>query len=114
MAKYFAFCVFLFLVINTGKLSANGIPVPFDHKASVNKLPPPPDNANPCNEIPLSVNGTGTCSFTTTYTNVDATLNPIPGTPSCGNLLAADAWFSVTVPSDGGLTINTQAGTITD
>lgn len=72
-----------------------------------------PSNDDPCNAITLTVNTS--CSFRT-FTNDNATtsITPTPPAPGCGSYLGGDIWFKATVPSNGILTFETQAGTLTD
>lgn len=70
----------------------------------------------PCNGsgAPL-INVGATCNFTTAST-VGATQQTNAnngGTPSCG-AMGPDAWFTFVAPASGGVTIQTQAGSITD
>ena len=72
----------------------------------------PPANDDPCGATPLTASTTG-CNYSTYSTaNATNTLNvPAPG---CANYLGNDVWFSVTVPSTGSVTFDTQTGAITD
>ncbi len=76
----------------------------------VSLLPPPPSNDDACNAIPLTPDYT--CNYQT-FSNSYATLSPEPD-PGCANLLGSDVWFSVTVPAEGVLTFDMQAGVMTD
>ncbi len=70
-----------------------------------------PANDDPCNAIPLTV-GT-TCNFSP-YTNANATATTGVPAPGCASYGGGDVWFSVTVPSSGSLTFNSNTGVITD
>lgn len=72
---------------------------------------PPLSNDEPCNAISLSVNTT--CSYST-YTNSGATATNGVTAPGCANYNGGDVWFSVIVPASGQLTVDLQAGGITD
>lgn len=72
----------------------------------------------PCNGAGAPNLPVGTsCSFTTAST-VGLSLqtnNNNGGTPSCDPFIgSADGWFAFTAPASGGVTISTQAGSITD
>lgn len=73
--------------------------------------PPPLSNDNPCNAIPLTV-GT-TCSYTsaTTAGATPTTGVPVPG---CASYSGSDVWFTAVVPASGSLTLDGQAGVVTD
>ncbi len=73
--------------------------------------PPPPANDNPCNAIPLPVNNT--CIYST-HTNTGATNSVSVPSPGCGAFTGDDVWFTVTVPSVGGIFLNSVAGTMLD
>ncbi len=67
-------------------------------------------NDEPCGgvDVPLTVN-IGSCTYTT-YSNIDATNSTGMVEPGCGNYQGNDAWYEVTVPASGTVTINaTQA-----
>ena len=67
---------------------------------------------NPCTA--QSVSPGTTCSFTT-YTNAGASFTPSIPEPGCGGVTSsADVWFSFTAPPSGFVTIETQAGTLTN
>jgi len=74
-------------------------------------LLPPPVNDNPCGAIALSVSDV--CNYVE-YTNVDASNTPNVDDPSCSFYDGADVWFSVVVPGNGIVNIDTQEGLITD
>lgn len=75
---------------------------------------PGPSNDEPCTASALTV-GTS-CTFNT-YTNTCAT-NSVTTvgapTPSCTTYGGGDVWFTVTVPSGGSLTFDSDEGVITD
>lgn len=73
--------------------------------------PPPPANDNPCTATPLTVNST--CNYTT-YTTAGATGTAGVADPGCGFYAGEDVWFTVTVPSSGGIFLNSQSGTLLD
>ncbi len=72
-----------------------------------------PPNDDPCNAVALTVNSI--CSYVQ-YSNENATpsVSPTPTAPGCGSYSGGDVWFTATVPSNGTLVLNTQAGTVTD
>lgn len=77
--------------------------------------PVPPPNDDPCGAINLPINvGCNLTSFTTESAlplSVAMTANgPTCGTPIGGG----DVWFTVNVPAGQSVTINTQAGSLTD
>ncbi|MEO6671234.1 MAG: gliding motility-associated C-terminal domain-containing protein [Ferruginibacter sp.] len=73
--------------------------------------PPPPVNDEPCGAIMLTPSST--CNYQTFTT---ASSNPSAGAPApgCANYQGGDVWFSVVVPCDGALAIDTQTGVVTD
>jgi gliding motility-associated-like protein len=70
-----------------------------------------PLNDNPCGAIELTVNAT--CNFNV-YSNVGATEAFSFPAPGCGGFAAGeeDVWFKITVPADGNLIIDSEAGTL--
>lgn len=70
-----------------------------------------PANDDPCGAISLPVNSS--CSYSS-YTTSGATSTSGPPAPGCASYSGGDVWFSVTVPSSGSITINTNTGGITD
>ena len=70
-----------------------------------------PTNDDPCNAISLTPSST--CTYAT-YTNAAATATAGVSTPSCSSYLGGDVWFSIIVPSNGLLNIDTQTGVMTD
>ncbi|CAM4078898.1 MULTISPECIES: hypothetical protein [Flavobacterium] len=73
-----------------------------------------PSNDNCSGAIALPLNST--CAYTT-YTNVSATASTTPSTPpapGCGSYSSGDVWFSILIPSNGQVTVDMQAGTMTD
>ncbi|WP_445721995.1 hypothetical protein [Flavobacterium sp.] len=73
-----------------------------------------PSNDNCSGAIALPLNST--CAYTT-YTNVSATASTIPSTPpapGCASYSSGDVWFSILIPSNGQVTVDMQAGTMTD
>ncbi|MEO6668269.1 MAG: Ig-like domain-containing protein, partial [Ferruginibacter sp.] len=77
----------------------------------VSPPPPPPANDNPCTATPLTVNST--CTYSN-YNTAGATATvPVPD-PGCGFYSGADVWFTVTVPTGGGIFLNSQPGTLLD
>ncbi len=60
---------------------------------------------------PLTV--TGTCSYAT-YTTQGATQSTTTPLPTCASFAGGDVWFTAVVPANGQITIDTQAGGITD
>lgn len=72
---------------------------------------PAPSNDNPCSAISIPVNLS--CSYSN-YTTVNATATAGVPAPGCASYSGGDVWFTVTVPASGEVTIDTQAGVITD
>lgn len=60
-------------------------------------------NDDPCGAISLPVNA-GPCSYTT-FSNINATASTGMVEPGCGSYQDNDAWYSVTVPANGVVTI---------
>ena len=73
--------------------------------------PPAPANDNPCEAIALTA--TTTCNYVT-YTTASATGTTGVPAPGCANYQGGDVWFTVVVPCDGRLIIDTQTGVMTD
>ncbi|MGX7666982.1 GEVED domain-containing protein [Flavobacterium pedocola] len=76
----------------------------------------PPANDDCTGAIPLTVNTSGTCTYTT-YSNANSTASTTPSTPpapGCSSYLGSDVWFSFVVPASGEVTIDTQTGVMTD
>ncbi len=75
--------------------------------------PPPVTNNEPCTATPVTVNAN--CSFST-FSNVGATNSAMTPAPGCGLFGAGslDIWFSFVAPASGVVTIETQAGSMTD
>lgn len=72
---------------------------------------PGPNNDEPCTASAITV-GTS-CTFST-YTNTCATSSVGPPAPGCASFNGGDVWFTVTVPSGGSLTFDSNIGVITD
>lgn len=72
---------------------------------------PPPANDNPCGAIALPVNED--CVYTE-VSNELASNTPFIPDPTCALYNGADVWFTVVVPANGIITIDTQEGTIDD
>ncbi|MEZ4937483.1 MAG: gliding motility-associated C-terminal domain-containing protein [Crocinitomicaceae bacterium] len=70
-----------------------------------------PTNDDPCGALPISVGNS--CSFIQ-YNNVGATGTTSPAAPSCGAYNGEDVWFAALVPPSGNLTLDAQAGTLTN
>ncbi len=68
-------------------------------------------NDNPCNAINLSVDEF--CSYTS-YSNSGATNTAGVTAPGCADYSGGDVWFSITVPANGSIRVNTQTGVLTD
>ncbi len=80
-----------------------------EYSITITKLPDPPVNDNPSGAIPLTINS-GTYS---TYTNQYSTATSVTS-PSCGNYVGEDVWFSVVVPSNGIIELDMEEGGVTD
>lgn len=61
-------------------------------------------NDDPCGATPMTVN-TGACSYTT-FSNVNGTGSTGMVEPGCGSYADNDAWYSLTVPPSGVVTLN--------
>ncbi|MEY4603960.1 MAG: hypothetical protein RIT43_1252 [Bacteroidota bacterium] len=70
-------------------------------------------NDEPCGALPISA--FNTCSYTE-VSNVGSTQtsSSIVAVPTCGGIGFMDTWYTVTVPSNGQITFQSSAGTITD
>jgi hypothetical protein len=87
-------------------------PAAIDNVSLISAVPPPAiTNNEPCSATVLSV---GTSCAYTTYTNVGATASAGIPAPGCANYVGEDVWFTAIVPANGIITIDTQAGGITD
>lgn len=73
--------------------------------------PPPPTNDECANAIPLTV---GTSCNYVQYTNASATASSGVPAPGCASYSGGDVWFSVVVPANGRLIIDSQTGVLTD
>jgi gliding motility-associated-like protein len=78
--------------------------------------PPPPSNDECANAIPLQVQTT--CAYTI-YDNTNATTNSNAPDPGCGSGAIffptyKDIWFSIVVPANGSISIDTQSGSLSD
>jgi hypothetical protein len=65
-----------------------------------------PANDTPTTATALTV-GSGTCSGNTAGDLTDATNSGVGGTPSCGEALGSDVWYTAEVPASGNLAIET-------
>jgi len=74
--------------------------------------PPPPATNNECSGA-IALTPATSCSYSY-YTNAGATASAGVPAPGCANYLGGDVWFSVVVPANGILHIDTQTGTVTD
>lgn len=70
-----------------------------------------PANDNPCNATPLTVGAN--CNYTNA-TNANATNTTGVPTPGCASYNGGDVWFSVTVPSTGSITFDSDSQGMTD
>jgi len=70
-----------------------------------------PANDNPCNAINLTV--AGACNYVQ-YTTTGATASAGVPAPGCASYNGGDVWFSLVVPANGSITIDTQSGGISD
>ena len=83
-----------------------------NYGTTVPPLPPPvPANDLCADAIALTVQAT--CSYTT-YSNVGATATSGPADPGCAGTTFKDVWFTVVVPANGSISIDTQTGSLTD
>jgi len=73
--------------------------------------PPPPANDNPCGAVALTV-GTSCNSVQGTTQNTTNTFSVTA--PLCASYSGYDVWYTAVVPASGNITIQTQAGVITD
>jgi gliding motility-associated-like protein len=98
--------IFLFVVLfSSFAVIAN------NNYRQVTPPPPPPSNDACANAIPLTVQAT--CSYTT-YDNTGATATSGPPDPGCSGSTFIDVWFSIVVPANGSISVDTQTGAITD
>ena len=74
---------------------------------------PPPVPANDLveNAIPLAIQSN--CNYVT-YSNVGATETSGVPAPNCAGSIYKDVWFSIIVPANGSICIDTQIGSLTD
>ncbi|MBR9913865.1 MAG: T9SS type A sorting domain-containing protein [Algicola sp.] len=72
--------------------------------------PPPPTNDTCAGAISLTVDTV--CNYAT-YTTESALDSGVAG-PGCAFYSGGDVWFTVTVPSSGEITVDSQTGVITD
>ncbi len=75
----------------------------------------PPVNDDPCGAIPLPTTFGGCTLLPATNEVASATVNPFPGgtlpaTTTCGGPVNADVWYTIVVPPNGQVLINTAAG----
>lgn len=70
-----------------------------------------PANDDPCNATPLPVNST---CVRTNSTTTGATNTTGVSTPSCGSYAGEDVWFSLVVPANGNVIIQSWPDEITD
>ncbi len=61
----------------------------------------------------IALTPSSSCSYTT-YTNSGATASSSIPAPGCANYSGGDVWFSVVVPSNGTINVDTQTGVLTD
>lgn len=73
--------------------------------------PPPLTNDDPCTAEPLTIGGT--CNYST-YTTLGATATAGVPAPGCAGYSGGDVWFTVTVPANGTIMVDTQTGSMTD
>jgi len=73
--------------------------------------PPPVTNDEPCTAISLTVGSI--CTYAS-YTNIGSTSTSGVTAPGCASYSGGDVWFSVVVPSNGILDIDTSTGTMLD
>ena len=73
--------------------------------------PIPPANDDPCNAIPLNV---GTSCNYSQYSNASASGSANVPAPGCGGYSGGDVWFSLVVPANGNIVINTDTGSVQD
>jgi gliding motility-associated-like protein len=66
---------------------------------------------DPCTATPLTVNATCVYSL---FDNNGATTTSGVSIPNCANFINNDVWFSIVVPANGSLIIDSQAGTMTN
>ncbi len=72
---------------------------------------PPPANDNPCGAIALTISDE--CTYVI-GTNENASNTPNVDEPSCSVYEGSDVWFSVVVPGNGIVTLDTEIGDIED
>lgn len=84
-----------------------------DFTICITTPPAPPANDDCAGATPLSVGAS--CVYTTYNNNNNATASSGAPAPGCASYIGSDVWFSITVPANGSLQIDTDdVGTITD
>lgn len=78
---------------------------------TINCPAPPVTNDECSNAIPLTISPS--CTFST-YSNAGATASAGIPAPGCSLYSGGDVWFSVVVPANGSIRIDTSTGTVTD
>lgn len=81
--------------------------------------PIPPPNDNPCGAtgpyaLPVGTSCSLTPFSTQNATNLSSNITVAPGPPGCAPIVGGDVWFTAVMPATGSMTINTQAGTLSD
>jgi hypothetical protein len=66
-----------------------------------------PANDEPCAATPLTSVGIGTCGAPATATTTGATASPGVPAPGCASYSTGDVWFSVVVPANGVIQLET-------
>jgi hypothetical protein len=103
--------IFRLTTNNDGGAGAGGLSNNAGFAGTINCVTPPP-NDNPCGALPMSA--FSTCN-PTGVSNVGATNTTSVANPTtCFGYGGSDVWYTVTVPSDGNISFQSTAGTITD
>lgn len=77
--------------------------------------PVPPPNDDPCGAINLPISASCNLTSFTTESALPLSVAMTANGPSCGTPIGGgDVWFTTTVPAGQSVTINTQAGSLTD
>ncbi|QNH62724.1 beta strand repeat-containing protein [Hymenobacter sediminicola] len=77
---------------------------------SFTTLSPPPANDDCATATPISSIGVGTCGTAVAGTNVGATASTGTPAPGCASYLGGDVWYSLTVPANGIVQVETSQG----
>jgi hypothetical protein len=94
------------VLVDAAGCTTNSIPMTLNYTCT-----PPPVNDNPCGAIALPL---GSSCNPTQYSTVSATATAGIPAPGCANYLGGDVWFTFVAPTNGIVSLETEAGVITD